>query len=231
VGATNLSRGRLLHGRSATSLDLLLALLGLLDTLGEKLLVVSLSFLGSLSASALKSLLSSLALKSDGSDETLDLGSLGVGLLLGVLGLDLTTNDELADIIGLVQVEELADVVGTLGSETLGDSSVSKSGNVLLTLLDDNEGEHGQVRGDNAATDGLSLALTSAARTVGGVTLAQEKTDTVGKKDTLLHGETLLIVTSGDTENVTLEFVTDGVTGNFSGHTLVHEDTTVEMVG
>jgi hypothetical protein len=58
------------------------------------------------------------------------------------------------------------------------------------------------------------------------VTLAQEKADTVGKKDTLLHGETLLIVTTRDAENVTLELVTNGVTRNFSGHALVHEDTT-----
>jgi hypothetical protein len=134
-----LSRGRLLHGRSTASLDLLLALLGLLDALGKKLLVAGLGLLGSLSTSALESLLSSLALKSDRGDKTLDLGSLGVGLLLGVLGLNLTTDNELANIIRLVQVEELADVVGTLGSETLGDSSVGKTGDVLLTLLDDNE--------------------------------------------------------------------------------------------
>jgi hypothetical protein len=165
-------------------------------------------------------------LESDRGDKTLDLGSLGVGLLLGVLGLNLTTNDELTDIISLVQVEELADVVGTLGSETLGDSSIGQSRDVLFTLLDNDKGEDGQVRVDNASTDGLSLALTSATSTVGGVTLAQEKTDTVGKKNTLLHGETLLIVTTGDAENVTLELVTNGVTRNFSGHTLVHEDTT-----
>jgi hypothetical protein len=168
----------------------------------------------------------SLTLKSKGSDKTLDLGSLGVGLLLGVLGLNLTTDNELANIIRLVQVEELADVVGTLGSKTLGNSSVGKAGDVLLTLLDNDKRDDGQVRGDNATTDGLSLALTLAARAVGGVTLAQKKANTVGKKDTLLHGETLLIVTTRDAENVTLELVTNGVTRNFSGHALVHEDTT-----
>jgi hypothetical protein len=214
-----------LHRRSTASLDLVLALLGLLNALGEKFLVGSFGFLGGFSASTLESLLSSLALKSDGGDKTLDLGGLGVGLLLGVLGLNLTTNDELTDIISLVQVEELADVVGTLGSETLGDSSIGQSRDVLFTLLDNHKGEDGQVRVDNASTDGLSLALTSATSTVGGVTLAQEETDTVGKKDTLLHGETLLVVTARDAENVTLELVTDGITGDFSGHTLVHEDT------
>jgi hypothetical protein len=214
-----------LHGRSTASLDLLLTLLGLFNTLGEKFLVASFGFLGGLGASTLESLLSSLALKSDGGDKTLDLGSLGVGLLLGVLGLNLTTNDKLANVISLVQVEELADVVGTLGSKTLGNSSVGKAGDVLLTLLDNDKRDDGQVRGDNATTDGLSLALTLAARAVGGVTLAQKKANTVGKKDTLLHGETLLIVTTRDTENVTLELIANGVTRNFSGHTLIHEDT------
>jgi hypothetical protein len=223
-----------LHRRSTASLDILLTLLGFLNALGEKFLVASFGFLGGFSASTLESLLSSLALKSDGGDKTLNLGGLGVGLLLGVLGLNLTTNDELANIISLLQVEELTDVVSTLRSETLGDSSIGQSGNVLFTLLDNNKGDDGQVRRDNASTDGLSLALTSAASTVGGVTLAQEKTDTVGEKDTLLHGETLLVVTARDAENVTLELITDGITGNFSGHTLVHEDTAKQretMVG
>jgi hypothetical protein len=214
-----------LHRRSTASLDLLLTLLGFLDALGEKFLVASFSFLGGFSTSTLESLLSSLALKSDRGDKTLDLGSLGVGLLLGVLGLNLTTDNELANIISLVQVEELADVVGTLRSETLRNGSIGQSGNVLLTLLDNDKGDDGQIRGDNATTDGLSLALASAAGTVGGVTLAQKKADTVGKKDTLLHGETLLVVTTRDAENVTLELIADGITGNFSGHTLVHEDT------
>jgi hypothetical protein len=97
-----LSRSRLLHRRGTTTLDLFL--LGLLDALGKQLLVFSLGFTRSFRSSALKSLSVSLTLKSKRGDETLDLGSLGVSLLTLSLGLNLTTNDILADIIFLGQV-------------------------------------------------------------------------------------------------------------------------------
>jgi hypothetical protein len=125
--------------------------------------------------------------------------------------------------------EELADVVGTLRSETLGDSGVSKTGKVLLTLLDDGDGEDRHVGGDDASTDGLALALTGAAGAVARVTLGQQEADTGGEEDTLLHGETLLVVTSGDAEDVTLELVTERVDSDLSGDTLVVEDTARKM--
>lgn len=50
----------------------------------------------------------------------------------------------------------------------------------------------------------------------------------MGEKDTLLHRETLLVVSTSDTEDVTLPFVTQRVTWNFLGHFLVVEDATKE---
>jgi hypothetical protein len=44
---------------------------------------------------------SALALETLGSNKTLDLRSLGVGLLVGILGLDFTTDDVLTDIVFL----------------------------------------------------------------------------------------------------------------------------------
>jgi hypothetical protein len=49
----------------------------------------------------------------------------------------------------------------------------------------------------------------------------------VRQKNTLLHGETLLVVTTRDTENVSLEFITKGVTRNFLGHALIEETATI----
>jgi hypothetical protein len=95
----------------------------------------------------------------------------------------------------------------------------------LFTLLDNNEGEDREVGTNDTTTDRLSLALTSAARTVARVTLAQQETDTVGQENTLLHGETLFVVTTRDAENVTLELITEGVTRDFLGHTLIEETT------
>ena len=59
-------------------------------------------------------------------------------------------------------------------------------------------------------------------------------------KNTLLHGETLLIVSTSDAtkstlllknipEDVTLEFLTEGITFNFLGDSLIHENTAMRL--
>jgi hypothetical protein len=95
-------------------------------------------------------------------------------------------------------------------------------------LLNNNKRQDRQVRTDNTTTDRLSLAFTSTARTITRVTLGHQKTNTVRQQNTLLHGETLLIVTTRDTENVTLEFISERIAGDFLGHTLVIETTAKE---
>lgn len=121
-------------------------------------------------------------------------------------------------IVILAEAEEAADLGGTLGSEALGVDDVGQAGDVVIALLDNGESEDGQVHADDAATDRLSLALTSAAGAVAGVTVGEQKADTGRVHDTLLHGETLLVVSTGDTEDVALEFVTKVVTGDLSAH-------------
>lgn len=200
---------------------------------GENALVFGLLLLLAFDTAALDSVEVTAALETEGSNETLDLGPgervgqkyrnyqsknlrLGVGLGLGVLlGLDLTANDVLADIVLLGQVEESANLGGTLGTKTLGEDDIGQSGDVLLALLDDNEGEDGDIGGDDAATDGLALALTGAAGAVARVAVGEEKADTVGNEDTLLHGETLLVVSTGDTEDVALPLVAQRVARDF----------------
>uniref|UniRef100_A0A452FI77 Uncharacterized protein n=1 Tax=Capra hircus TaxID=9925 RepID=A0A452FI77_CAPHI len=44
-------------------------------------------------------------------------------------------------------------------------------------------------------------------------------------QDTLLHGETLLVVPATDSDHITLPFFTQGVSSNFCGHTLLVEGT------
>lgn len=124
-------------------------------------------------------------------------------------------------IVILAEGEEAADLGGALGSETLGVDDVGQAGDVGITLLDDSEGEDGQVHADDAATDGLPLALTSAAGAVAGVTLGEQESDTGRVHDTLLHGETLLVVSTGDAEDVALELIAKVVTGDLSAHLLI----------
>lgn len=124
-------------------------------------------------------------------------------------------------IVILAEGEEAADLGGALGSETLGVDDVGQAGDVGITLLDDSEGEDGQVHADDAATDGLPLALTSAAGAVAGVTLGEQESDTGRVHDTLLHGETLFVVSTGDAEDVALELIAKVVTGDLSAHLLI----------
>lgn len=102
------------------------------------------SLAGSLSTAALDGDLVALALQALGSNQTLDLGGLGV-LGLALLG-DSAADNELADIIVLGQGEEAADLGGTLGAEALGDDGVGQTGEVVLTLLDDGQSEDGEVQ-------------------------------------------------------------------------------------
>lgn len=108
--------------------------------------------------------------------------------------------------------------------------NVGQAGNVLVTLLDDAESKDGEVHADDATTDGLPLALTSAARAVAGVALSEEKADTGWVHDTLLHRETLLVVTTGDPDDVSLELVADAVGGDFLTHAAVHEDAELALI-
>jgi hypothetical protein len=102
------------------------------------------SLAGSLSAAALDGNALALVLQALGSNQTLDLGGLGV-LLLALLG-DSAADDELADVVLLVEAEEAADLGGTLGAETLGNNGVGQTGELALTLLNNGQSENGQVQ-------------------------------------------------------------------------------------
>lgn len=129
-------------------------------------------------------------LQPHGGDEPLDLGSLGVRL--GTLGLagDLSPDDELPDVVVLAQVEEPPDLGGPLGSETLGQNGVGQTGDLVVSLLDDDDREDGNVRVDDATSDRLPLSLAVSSGSVTRVTVSKEESDSVGEEDSLLHGET-----------------------------------------
>lgn len=220
----------LAHGRGTALAELGLLGLALGNTLGKDLGVFVGLVLDLLGLAALEGNAVALVLETLGGNESLDLGSLGVRLLALALGLDLAANDVLADIVILGEAEELADLGGALGAEALGVDDVGEAGDVGLALLDDGEGEDGEVHADDAATDGLALALTGAAGAVAGVSLGEKEADTGRVHNTLLHRETLLVVASGDAEDVALELVADGVTGDLSAHALLHEDAELALI-
>lgn len=180
----------------------------------------------------------SLPLKHHWGYQPLDLGGL-ILLLLAILKGQGPLDHVLADIVILAQVEELPDLAGTLGSKSPGDGVVGESGDLTLTLLDDGQVENGEITVNNTAADRLTLALslklswvnrclTSAAIfthiTSGSVTrlaFAEEESDTLVGQNTLLHGETLLVVSSGDSHNVALELVSEGFSIDLLTHPLL----------
>jgi len=83
----------------------------------------------------------SLVLETLRSDESLDLGSFGVWLLAFTFRLNLSSNDELADIIFLVETKESSDFGSTLRTESLWLNDISQTWDVAFALLDNREGE------------------------------------------------------------------------------------------
>ena len=226
-GLVALDRVPALPERSGALPAELLGLTLLLLPLGQDLGVLGGGLTVLLGASSLERDAVTLALQNDRGDEALDLGGL-VLLLLALLDRQGSLDDVLADIVLLAQVEELLDLGSPLGTETAGDGVVGEAGNLALALLDDGHRQNGKVAVDDAAADGLSLALTGAALAVARVALAEQESDTTVGEDTLLHGEALLVVASGDPEDVALPFVAEGGSVDLHAHTLLIEGTNLK---
>ena len=123
-------------------------------------------------------------------------------------------------IVFLGEAEELSDLGGALGTQALGVNDIGQAGDLLLALLDNGQSKDGQIHADDAAADGLSLALASSSGSVAGVAVGEEESDTGRVHDTLLHGETLLVVAASDLDDVALPLVTQAVGGDLSAHLL-----------
>ena len=101
-----------------------------------------------------------LAAETGLSDHALDVGGLVESL---VLTLDLAGNDVLANIILLfVEGEGLNDVVASLGAESVGTLDIGDTVDLSVATFHNSEEDDSEVGADDAATDGLSLALTRA---------------------------------------------------------------------
>jgi hypothetical protein len=118
--------------------------------------------------------------------QSLNLGSLGVWLLLRILGLNFPPNDKFPDIVLLCQVEEFANLAGSLGSKTFGVGDIGDTRDIVVALLDNNDRKDRKIRTDDATTDRLALAFAGTTGTVARVALGKEKTHTCGMENTLL---------------------------------------------
>jgi hypothetical protein len=133
-------------------------------------------------------------------------------------------------IIFLGETEEAADLGGSLGAKSLRVDGIGESGKFSLALLDNRQRKDRKVHGDNAAANGFTLALASAAGTIARMADGEEESDSGRVHDTLLHWEALLVVAAGDLEDVAFEFIAHAVAADFGAHTLVHEDTELAFI-
>jgi hypothetical protein len=116
-------------------------------------------------------------------------------------------------------------VVSALHTESVGALDISDAGDLGITLLGDAEEDGGDIGSDDAAADGLAGTLTNAHGLVASATLLEEDAGSAVNEDTLLHLETLLIVTAGNSEDVALELFTQDLAVNFLTHSSVEEGT------
>jgi len=195
----------------------------LFDVGGEELLILSSSSFGVLPT--LLTLLSDGALSAETflSDEALDFGGFEESL---ISAFDLTTDNVFAHIILLlVESEGLDNVVATLHAESVGAVDISDTFNFFVALLHDSQEESSDIGTDNAATAGLAGAFTSTHGFVAGTTFLVENAGSAVDQDTLLHLETLLVVTASNFEDVALELFTHDFAVNFLTHSPVVEGT------
>jgi len=188
------------------------------------------SILGRFRATAFEGLPMTLVLEALRCDETLDLRCLSVWLRALLLWLDFTSDDELADIVLLAETKESSDLGGTLWTQSLGVYGVGDARNLVIALLDNGKSKDRQVHANYAATDRLPLALTSSSRSVTGVAIGEEETDTGWVHNTLLHWKALFVVATGNLKDIALEFVANAVARNLCTHSPIHKDTELALI-
>lgn len=165
-----LSRVSLLRGSGSGGGGLRLLVLSLvgglllLEVLGEELLIGLVGLAGGLPRGELALLVVGLSAEALVGNDALDLGGLVEGL---VALLDLAADNVLGDIVLLAESESLSDLASPLGTESARLLVVSEASNLAGTLLENLEGKDAKVGAGDAASDGLTLALTSSSGTVG----------------------------------------------------------------
>ena len=112
---------------------------------------------GLLSPATLDGLQVPLVLKSPGGNKTLNLGDLVLGLTVLLKG---TTDSSTGNRVALLQLEELSDLGSPLGTQPDGVDNIGQTRELLVTLLDDDDVQDGEISTDDATTDGPPATVT-----------------------------------------------------------------------
>lgn len=166
-----------------------------------------------------------LPLQSQRSHKPLDLRCLAPLLACGRYKAATIGVDVFPHIILLGEIEELANFGGSLRTPHSGLLNISESRQVIITLLDDNQVQHREVWANDASPHGLTPPLPVAppvspeARDPS----VHQELHTALSENSLLHWETLLVAASHDLEDIPLELISQLVTADLLGQSLVVE--------
>ena len=144
-----------------------------------------------------------LTLESNRSDQTLYLGCL-VSLMFAFFLGKSSLNDILSNVVLFGKVVQLADLPNPLWAQSTWLHFVRESRDIGVPLADNDEIEHTQTVIDNAAVDRLTPPLSGTSRSETAVSLLEEQLDAASSEYTLLHWETLFVISTTDANNVSL---------------------------
>jgi hypothetical protein len=191
--------------------------------LGHDLSESRIGFLGGVSSLLSSGFLGSLSLNSDSGDQSLDLGGLGSGFLL-VVGSQVSSDNEFGNVIFPVQVEKLSDLGSSFGTQSfVSDGIVGQTGNISFTSLDNDHRDSGHIVVVDTTSNRLSLSFTDSLGSITRSTSSKKQSLSFRSQNTLFHGETLFVFTTGKSDDITFVFITEGIDGNFHGNSLFED--------
>ena len=95
--------------------------------------------------------------------------------------------------------------------------------NFSVSLLHNSQGKDSDIWSYDATSNWLLLLFTCSSWSVALLAFSHEDAHTTLGEDTLSHGETLFVVSTGDSEDVPLELITQGISLNFLAHSAVEK--------
>lgn len=130
----------------------------------------------------------------------------------------------------LLDAVQFSDASGSLRTKSSGFSIVSKSRDFLLTLLDKSKGKSLDVGANDASSNRSSLSFSFSFGSVSLGAGLEEKSDSVVAEHSLFHGESVLVESSVDSEDVAFELLSKGIGLNFLTHPSFEEDSAAIVI-
>ena len=125
---------------------------------------------------------------------------------------------------------ELSDVVGSLRTKSSWNSGVSDARDLLFTFLDDGYWKVFDIRTDDASSNGFSFSFSGSFGSVSADTWSEEEFESGVGENTLFHGKSVSVITTGDFEDVPLELITEWISFNLLSHPFFEENSALIIV-